>query len=130
VYTREGRTIKIPNREAERGFLMSQDPDFVPPVPPNSPRNEPVVVRRGLGLRGRLSGIRDSRMTASESGTMDREKELEDVRRITASQTGLKPLPKLERGLALPAITRRGGKYRRGKSNKKGKKTRKNKRKN
>ncbi len=125
VYTREGRTIKIPDREAERGFLMSQDPDFVPPVPPNSPRDEPVVVRRGLGLRGRLSGIRDSRMTATESGPMNREKELEDVRRITASQTALKPLQGFERKSVLPAITRRGGKYR-----KHSKKTRKNKRKN
>jgi len=127
VYTREGRTIKIPDREAERGFLMSQDPDFVPPVPPNSPRDEPVVVRRGLGLRGRLSGIRDSRMTAVTP--MDREQELEDVRRITASQTALKPLQGFERKTVLPAITRRGGKYRSGKS-KKTKKTRKNKRKN
>jgi hypothetical protein len=130
VFTGEEKTIKIPPREAERGFRMSQDPDFVPPVPPNSPRDEPVVVRRGLGLRGRLSGIRDSRMIASESGPMDREKELEDVRRITASQTALKPLQGFERKTVLPAITRRGGKYRRGKSNKKGKKTRKNKRKN
>jgi hypothetical protein len=130
VYTREGRTIKIPAREAERGFLMSQDPNFVPPVPPNSPRDEPIVVRRGLGLKGRLSGIRDSRMIASESGPMDREKELADIRRITSMQTGMKPLPGLERKTVLPAITRRGGKYRRGKSNKKGKKTRKNKRKN
>jgi hypothetical protein len=125
VYTREGRTIKIPAREAERGFRMSQDPDFEPPAPPNSPRNEPVVVRRGLGLKGRLSGIRDSRMIASESGPMDREKELEDVRRITASQTVLKPLQGFERKTVLPAITRRGGKYR-----KHSKKTRKNKRKN
>jgi len=122
VYTREGKTIKIPDREAERGFRMSQDPDFVPPVPPNSPRDEPVVVRRGLGLRGRLSGIRDSRMTSVTP--MDREQELEDVRRITASQTALKPLRGLERGSALPPITRRGGKYR-----KHSKKTRKNRRK-
>lgn len=129
VYTREGRTIKIPDREAERGFRMSQDPDFVPPVPPNSPRDEPVVVRRGLGLRGRLSGIRESRMTAVTP--MDREDELRQMRELAASQSAsqnaLKPLPSLERKSVLPAITRRGGKYRR--QSKKTKKTRKNKRK-
>ena len=129
VYTREGRTIKIPDREADRGFLMSQDPDFVPPVPPNSPRDEPVVVRRGLGLRGRLSGIRESRMTAVTP--MDREDELRQMRELAASQSAsqnaLKPLPSLERKSVLPAITRRGGKYRR--QSKKTKKTRKNKRK-
>ena len=120
VFTREGKTINISPREAERGFLMSQDPNFVPPAPPNSPQRESVVVRRGPGLRGRLSGIRDSRMTSVENMPMNREQELEDVRRITASQTGLKPLPKLERGSALPPITRKGGKY-----SKKGKKTKK-----
>ena len=125
VFTREGKTINISPREAERGFLMSQDPNFVPPVPPNSPQRESVVVRRGPGLRGRLSGIRDSRMTSVENMPMNREQELEDVRRITASQTALKPLQGFERKTVLPAITRRGGKYR-----KHSKKTRKNKRKN
>ena len=141
VYTREGKTIKIPDREAERGFRMLQDPDFVPPVPPNSPQRELTVVRRGTGLKGRLSGIRDSRMTAVEDEPelmnsrmtsvtpMDRANELRQMRELAASQTALKPLGGLERGSALPPITRRGGKYRRGKSNKKGKKTRKNRRK-
>jgi hypothetical protein len=114
VFTREGKTIKIPAREAERGFLMSQDPDFVPRAPPNSPQSEKVVVRRGTGLRGRLSGIRDSRLTSVEESSMDRQQELDDIRRITSMQTGLKPLPSLERKSALPAITRKGGKYRRG----------------
>jgi hypothetical protein len=117
VFTREGKTINISPREAERGFLMSQDPNFVPPAPPNSPQRESVVVRRGPGLRGRLSGIRDSRMTSVEDMPMNRQQELEDVRRITASQTGLKPLSRVS---ALPPIktTRKGGKYR-----KRGKKT-------
>jgi hypothetical protein len=97
---------------------MSQDPDVEPPAPPNSPRDEPVVVRRGPGLRDRFSGIRDSHMTSVEDVPMNRQQELEDVRRITASQTALKPLPKLERSSALPPITRKGGKYR-----KRGKKT-------
>ena len=125
VYTREGKTIKIPAREAERGFRMSQDSDFVPPTPPNSPQRETVVVRRGTGLRGRLSGIRDSRMTAAESGPMDSAEELRQMRELAASQTGFKPLSSLERKSALPAITRRGGKYRKHKkSNKKTRKTR------
>jgi hypothetical protein len=128
VYTREGRTIKIPDREAERGFRMSQDPDFRPPAPPNSPQKEPVVVRRGPGIRGRLSGIRDSRLTSVEDRPLDRGEELRQMRELAASQTGLKPLRGLERGAALPAITtRKGGKYRKHrKSNKSGKKTRKN----
>ena len=124
----KGDYVKLDKRGDAEGFRMSQDPDFVPPVPPNSPQREPTVVRRGLGLKGRLSGIRDSRMTASESGPMDRQQELEDVRRITASQTALKPLQGFERKTVLPSITRRGGKYR--KQSKKTKKTRKNKRKN
>ena len=141
VYTREGKTVKIDPREAERGFLMSLDPDFVPPVPPNSPQREPTVVRRGLGLRGRLSGIRGSRATAVEDEPepmesrmtsvtpMDRANELRQMRELAASQTALKPLPTLERGSVLPAISsRKGGKYR--KQSKKTKKTRKNKRKN
>lgn len=33
VYTREGKTVKIPAREAERGFRMSQESDFVPRAP-------------------------------------------------------------------------------------------------
>jgi hypothetical protein len=122
VYTREGKTIKIPDREAERGFRMSQDPDFVPRAPPNSPQRETVVVRRGLGARGRLSGIRDSRMTAVEDRPLDRAEEMRQMRELAASQTGFKPLPSLERKSALPAITRRGGKYR--KRSKKSRKTR------
>jgi hypothetical protein len=125
VYNGEGKTIKIPAREAERGFRMSQDPDFMPPVPPNSPQREPTVVRRGTGLRGRLSGIRDSRMTSAESGPMDSAEELRQMRELAASQTGFKPLSSLERKSVLPAITRRGGKYRKHKkSNKKTRKTR------
>jgi len=120
VFTGEEKTIEIPPAEAERGFLMSQDPDFVPTVPPNSPRDEPVVVRRGLGLKGRLSGIRDSRTTAVTP--MNRKDELRQMRELTASQTAMKPLPSLERKSVIPSITRRGGKYRR--SGKKTKKTR------
>jgi hypothetical protein len=120
VFTGEEKTIKIPPREAERGFRMSQDPDFVPPVPPNSPRDEPVVVRRGPGIRGRFSGIKDARLTAVESGPLDRAEELRQMRELASSQTGLKPLRGFERGSALPPITRKGGKYR-----KKGKNTRK-----
>jgi len=131
VFTGEGKTIKIPPRKAERGFRMSQDPDFVPPVPPNSPRDEPVVVRRGLGLKGRLSGIRDSRTSAVTP--MDRKDELRQMRELAASQsanqTAFKPLPSLERKSVLPAITRSGGKYRRsGKKTKKAKKTKKTRR--
>jgi hypothetical protein len=111
VYTREGKTIKIPPREAERGFLMSRDPDFAPAAPPNSPRDEPVVVRKGPGIRGRLSEIKNSRLSAS--APMDRQQELEDIRSIISKQTGPKPLPSIERKTVLPSITRRGGKYRR-----------------
>jgi hypothetical protein len=115
VYTREGKTIKIPAREAERGFLMSQDPNFVHPAPPNSPQRATVVVRRGPGLRDRFSGITGSRMTATESGPMDRGEEMRKMRELAASQTGMKPLPSLERKTVLPSITitRKGGKYRR-----------------
>ena len=122
VYTREGRTIEIPAREAERGFRMSQDPDFEPPAPPNSPRNEPVVVRRGPGLRGRLSGIRESRSPAV--APMDREEELEYVRRITAMQTKKTKMEPLTKKAVLPPITTRKGGNRRNDSN--AKKTRKN----
>jgi len=118
----KGDYIQLDKREAERGFRMSQDPDFVPRAPPNSPQRETVVARRGTGLRGRLSGIRDSRMTAPT--TMNKEDELADVRRITSMQTGTKPLSSLERKSVLPAITRRGGKYR--KHSKKSRKTRRN----
>jgi hypothetical protein len=137
VYTREGKTVKIPDREAERGFRMSQDPNFVPPPPPNSPQRVPQFARRGTGARGRLSGIRDSRMTAVDDEpepmtavtSMDRADELRQMRELAASQTALKPLRGLERVAALPAITRRGGKYRRHKrSNKKSKKMRKTRR--
>jgi hypothetical protein len=137
VYTREGKTVKIPDREAERGFLMSQDPDFVPDAPPNSPQTVPPVVRRGTGARGRLSGIRDYRMTAVEDEPepmtsvtpMDRAAELRQMRELAASQTMLKPLPSLERKSVLPAITRRGGKYRRhSNKTKKAKKTKKTRR--
>jgi len=110
VFTIEGKTIDISPREAERGFLMSQYPDFVPRAPPNSPKSEKLVVRKGTGLRGQVSKIRESR--SHDVAQMNREKELEDVRRITAMQTGPKPLPKKT---VLPSITRRGrgGKYRR-----------------
>jgi len=126
VFTGEGKTIKIPPREAERGFRMSQDPDFEPPAPPNSPQRESVVVRRGPGLRGRLSQIKeDSRLSAVKSEPLDRVEELRQMRELASSQTGLKPLPKLERGSALPPIksTRKGGKYR--KRSKKGNNTKK-----
>jgi len=119
VYTREGKTIKIPPREAERGFRMSQDPDFEPPAPQNSPRNEPVVVRRGPGLRGRLSGIRESRSPAV--APMNREEELEYVRGVTAMQTKMKPLTK--KAVLPPIPTRKGGNRR---HNSNSKKTRKN----
>lgn len=137
VYTREGRTIKIPDREAERGFRMSQDPDFVPPVPPNSPQRVPKVVNSGTGLKGRFSKIRGSRATEVEDEPepitsvtpMDRANELKQMRELAASQTMLKPLPSLERKSLLPAITRRGGKYRKhSKKTKKSKKTRKTRR--
>jgi len=142
VYTREGKTVKIPDREAERGFLMSQDPDFVPPTPPNSPQTVPPVVRRGTGVRGRLSGIRDSRMTAVEDEPepmdsrmtsvtpMDRAAELRQMRELAASQTALKPLRGLKEKSVLPSITtRKGGKYRRhGNKTKKAKKTKKTRR--
>ena len=122
VYTREGRTIEIPAREAERGFLMSQDPDFVPRAPPNSPKSEKVVVRRGTGLRGTLSGIRESRSPAV--APMDREEELEYVRRITAMQTKKTKMEPLTKKAVLPPITTRKGGNRRNDSN--AKKTRKN----
>jgi hypothetical protein len=120
VFTGEGKTIKIPPREAERGFRMSQDPDFEPPAPQNSPRNEPVVVRRGPGLRGRLSGIRESRSPAV--APMDREEELEYVRGVTAMQT--KKMKHLTKKDVLPPIPTRKGGNRRHDSN--SKKTRKN----
>jgi hypothetical protein len=137
VFTGEGKTVKINPREAERGFRMSQDPNFVPPTPPNSPQRVPQFARRGTGARGRLSGIRDSRMTAVDDEPepmtsvtpMDRADELRQMRKLAASQTALKPLPSLERKSVLPDITRRGGKYRRHKrSNKKSKKMRKTRR--
>jgi hypothetical protein len=69
-----------------------------------------------------------SRMTSVTQ--MDREAELRQMRELAASQNGLKPLPSLERKSVLPAITRRGGKYRRhSKKTKKTKKTRKNRKK-
>jgi hypothetical protein len=113
----KGDYVQLDKREAERGFRMSQDPNFVPPVPPNSPQRESVVVRRGPGLKSRLSGIRDSRLTAVESGPLDRAEELRQMRELAASQTGLKSLSRVS---ALPPIktTRKGGKYR-----KRGKKT-------
>lgn len=127
VLTREGKTVKIPAREAERGFRMSQDSDFMPRAPPNSPQREPTVVRRGTGVRGRLSGIRDSRMTASESGPMDSAEEMRQMRELAARQMAERqPELKLERKSVLPSITRRGGKYR--KHSKKSRKTRKTRR--
>jgi hypothetical protein len=51
------------------------------------------------------------------------------MRELAASQTALKLLPSLERKSALPAITRRGGKYRRhSNKTKKAKKTKKTRR--
>ena len=122
VYTREGKTIKISPRKAERGFRMSQDPDFEPPAPPNSPKSEKVVVRRGTGLRGRLSGIRESRSPAV--APMNRQKELEDVRIITAMQTKKTKMEPLTKKAVLPPILTRKGGNRRHDSN--AKKTRKN----
>jgi len=122
VFTGEGKTIKIPPRKAERGFRMSQDPDFEPRTPPNSPKSEKVVVRRGTGLRGRVSKIRESR--SPTVSPMDRQKELEDVRRITAMQTQKTKLEPLTKKAVLPPITTRKGGNRRNDSN--AKKTRKN----
>jgi hypothetical protein len=122
VFTGEGKTIKIPPRKAERGFRMSQDPDFVPRAPPNSPKSEKVVVRRGTGLRGRVSKIRESRSPAVSP--MDREEELEYVRRITAMQTKKTKMEPLTKKAVLPPILTRKGGNRRHESN--AKKTRKN----
>jgi hypothetical protein len=122
----EGDYVQLDKRDADRGFRMSDPPDMreiVPPTPTNSPNQEPKVVRRGPGLRGRLSGIIDSRLNLAEDSPMDRQRELDDVRRITSMQTGMKPLKAFERKSVLPSITRRGGKYRR--RGKKAKKTRK-----
>jgi hypothetical protein len=122
----KGDYIELDKRDADRGFRMSETNDIrerFPQTPVNSPNQEPKVVRRGPGIRGRLSGIRDSRLNPVEDSPMDRERELDDVRRITSMQTGLKPLKGLERKSVLPSITRRGGKYRR--RGKKAKKTRK-----
>lgn len=107
----KGDYVQLDKREADRGFSMSKDPNFVPPAPPNSPQRESVVVRRGPGLKSRLSGIRDSRLTAVESGPLDRAEELRQMRELAASQTGLKSLSRVS---ALPPIksTRKGGKYR------------------
>jgi len=121
VYTREGKTIKIPPREAERGFRMSQDPDFVPRAPPNSPKSEKVVVRRGHGLRGRVSKIKDSR--SHDVAPMNIEEEREYVKGVTAMQTKKTEMKPLTKKTVLPPITRRGG-NRRHDSN--AKKTRKN----
>ena len=122
VFTGEGKTIKISPRKAERGFRMSQDPDFEPPAPPNSPKSEKVVVRRGTGLRGRVSKIRESRSPAV--APMDREEELEYVRRITAMQTKKTKMEPLTKKAVLPPILTRKGGNRRHESN--AKKTRKN----
>uniref|UniRef100_A0A6C0DU57 MORN repeat-containing protein n=1 Tax=viral metagenome TaxID=1070528 RepID=A0A6C0DU57_9ZZZZ len=113
----KGDYVELDKREAERGFRMSQDPNFVPPVPPNSPQRESVVVRRGPGLKSRLSQIKDSRLSAVESGPLDRAEELRQMRELASSQTGFKSLSRVS---ALPPIksTRKGGKYR-----KRGKKT-------
>ena len=111
VYTREGKTIKIPPREAERGFLMSRDPDFAPAAPPNSPRDEPVVVRKGPGIRGRLSEIKNSR--SHDVAPMNIEEEREYVKGVTAMQTKKPKMEPLTKKAVLPPITRKGGKYRR-----------------
>jgi len=100
----KGDYIVLDKRQAERGFRMSEPENMrkiVPPTPMNSPRKEPIVMRRGPGIKGRFSDIRSARM--------DKSKELEDVRRITASQTEMKPLPGFEKKSVLPPI--RGGKY-------------------
>jgi hypothetical protein len=111
----KGDYIVLDKRAAERGFRMS-DPlnmrEVVPKTPMNSPRQEPIVLRRGPGLKGRFSGIRDSRLSSVGDGPKDKNKELEYVTKITSMQTGLKPLPSLERKSVLPSITRKGGKYR------------------
>ncbi|NDA89731.1 MAG: hypothetical protein EBY20_02305 [Alphaproteobacteria bacterium] len=125
------------NGQIYQGDLILKSGKIVPANDLTPPR----IVRRGLGLRGRLSGIRGSRATAVEDEPepmesrmtsvtpMDRANELRQMRELAASQTALKPLPTLERGSVLPAISsRKGGKYR--KQSKKTKKTRKNKRKN
>jgi hypothetical protein len=123
----KGDYVKLDEQEAYRGFLMSDPPDMrktLPPAPPNSPQTpappnspqkETTFTRKGSSLKSRFSGIRDSRLTAVESGPLDREEELRQMRELAASQTGLKPLRGLERSSALPPIktTRKGGKYKR-----------------
>ena len=130
VITGKGDTVKIDPREAERGFRMSLPSDYVPPPPPNSPQTVPPVVRRGTGARGRVSGIRDYRMTAVEDEPepiesrmtsvtpMDRAAELRQMRELAASQRELKPLQPLEEKSVLPSITKNGGKYRRNRNKK------------
>lgn len=124
----DGDYVELDKREAERGFLMSQPANMretVPPTPPNSPQRESVVVRKGLGLRGRVSQIKeDSRLSAVKSGPLDRAEELRQMRELASMQTGFKSLPGLERKSALAPIqtTRKGGKYR-----KRGKKVKKTK---
>jgi hypothetical protein len=110
-----GKKVKVDQRTAERGFLMSdthEKGDIVPPTPRNSPNAEPKVVSRGTSLRSRISGIKDSRLTSKKSPS-DKKQELSEIREIISKQTESKPLPKIARASALPPITRRGGKYRR-----------------
>jgi hypothetical protein len=124
---RNGDFVKVNKRDAKRGFLMSQSEnmrEIVPPTPANSPNNKPVVVRKShsRGIRGRLSDIRDSRLTGEGEGPMDRDKELEDVRAIIKAQKKPSPLRVVHKKKLSP-ITKKGGYMRR---NKKAGKTRKN----
>jgi hypothetical protein len=120
----KGEYVVLNKRDVDRGFRMS-DPvnmrEIVPPTPMNSPREEITVVRRGPGLKGRLSEIQGLRLSSTEKGHMDKQQELDDIRRIAAMQTGLMSMPRLEKGSSLPPIktsTRKGGKYRRHKTKK------------
>lgn len=110
-----GKKVKVDQRTAERGFLMSdreEKGEKVPPTPRNSPNAEPKVVSRGTSLRSRISGIKDSRLTSKKSPS-DKKEELAEIRSIISKQTESKPLPKIARASPLPPITRRGGKHRR-----------------
>jgi hypothetical protein len=118
----KGNYVELSKRNAERGFRMSEPDNMrevVPPTPMNSPREEIAVMRRGPGIKGRLSGIKSLRLSSNENIPMDKKQELNDIRRITSMQTGLQSMPKLEKGASLPPIktsTRKGGKYRRRKT--------------
>jgi len=139
----KGDYVKLDEQEAAEGFRMSDPPDMkktLSPALPNSSQRETTFTRKGSSLKSRFSGIIDSRLTADESGPLDREEErvlglkgklpgirdsrlgpldreeeLRQMRELALSQTELKPLRGIERGSALPPIktTRRGGKYKR-----------------